>query len=93
MFGNEFGKACNDAKWVEIEIKGIDAFMKRVNTHIGAIDARTRGKLEVGGNALALLIVRIEATSIYTLTHLAFDCHKFLKMLVHFAPPKSMSSM
>jgi hypothetical protein len=57
MFGNEFGKACNDAKWVEIEIKGIDAFMKRVNTHIGAIDARTRGELEVGGNASALLVV------------------------------------
>jgi hypothetical protein len=57
MFGNEFGKACNDAKWVEIEIKGIDAFMKQVNTHIGAIDARTRGELEVGGNVLALLIL------------------------------------
>jgi hypothetical protein len=67
--------------------------MKRVNTHIGAIDARTRGELEVGGNVLALLIVRIKATSIYTLTHLVFDCHKFKKMLVHFAPPKSMSSM
>ncbi len=57
MFGNEFGKACNDAKWVEIEIKGIDAFMKWVNTHIGAIDARTRGELEVGGNVSALLVV------------------------------------
>jgi hypothetical protein len=91
MFGNEFGKACNDAKWVEI--KGIDAFMKWVNIHIGAIDARTRGELEVGSNVLALLIVWIEATSIYTLTHLAFDCHKFLKMLVHFPPLKSMSSM
>jgi hypothetical protein len=33
MLGNEFGKACNGAKWVEIEIKGIDAFMKQVNTH------------------------------------------------------------
>jgi hypothetical protein len=57
MFGNEFGKTCNDAKWVEIEIKGIDAFMKWVNTHIGAIDARARGELEVGGNASALLVV------------------------------------
>jgi len=75
MFGNEFGKACNDAKWVDI--KGIDAFMKWVNTHIGAIDARMRGELEVRGNALTLLNVRIETTSIYTLTHLAFDCHKF----------------
>ncbi len=54
MFGNEFGKACNDAKWVDIETKGVCAFMKRVNTHIGAIDARTRGELEVGGNASAV---------------------------------------
>ncbi len=64
MFGNEFGKACNDAKWVEIEIKGIDAFMKGVNTHINAIDARVKGKLAVRGNVLAFLIVWIEATSI-----------------------------
>ncbi len=91
MFGNEFGKACNDAKWVEIEIKGIDAFMKRVNTHIGAIDARTRGELEVGGNALALLIFPRSNLQVFTLTHVAFDCHKFKKVLVHFAPPKSMS--
>jgi hypothetical protein len=57
MFGNEFGKACNDAKWVEIEIKGIDAFMKRVHIHIGVIDARARGELKVGSNVLALLVV------------------------------------
>jgi len=41
MFGNEFGKACNDAKWVEIK----------------GIDARTRGELEVRCNALTLLNV------------------------------------
>jgi len=66
MFGNEFGKACNDAKWVEIEIKGIDAFMKGVNTHIGAIDARTRGELEVGGNVLALLILPRSKLQVFT---------------------------
>jgi hypothetical protein len=93
MFGNEFGKTCNDAKWAEIEIKGIDAFMKRVNTHIGAIDARTRGELEVRGNVLALLILPRSKLQVFTLTHLTFDCHKFLKVLMHFAPPKSMSSM
>jgi hypothetical protein len=54
MFGNEFGKACNNPKWVEIEIKAIDAFMKGVSTHISAMDAKTRGKLEVGSNVLAL---------------------------------------
>jgi hypothetical protein len=77
MFGNKFGKACNDAKWVEIGIKGIDAFMKRVNTHIGAIDAKTRGELEVGGNASDLLIVPRSKLQVFTLTNLAFDCHKF----------------
>jgi hypothetical protein len=66
MFGNEFGKACNDAKWVEIEIKGIDAFMKRVNTHIGAIDARAKGELEVGGNASALLVVPRSKLQVFT---------------------------
>jgi hypothetical protein len=66
MFGNEFGKACNDAKWVEIEIKGIDAFMKRVNAHIGAIDARAREELEVGSNALALLVVPKSNLQVFT---------------------------
>jgi len=66
MFGNEFGKACNDPKWVEIEIKGIDAFMKWVNTHIGAIDARTRGELELGGNASALFIVPRSKLQVFT---------------------------
>jgi len=66
MFGNEFGRACNDAKWVDIEVKGIDAFMKRVNTHIGAIDARMRGELEVGGNALALLILPRSKLQVFT---------------------------
>jgi hypothetical protein len=66
MLGNEFGKACNDAKWVEIEIKRIDAFMKRVNTHIGAIDARARGEPEVGGNALALLVVPASKLQVFT---------------------------
>jgi len=91
MFGNEFDKACNDAKWVEIELKGIDAFMKRVNTHIDAIDARTKGELEVGGNVLALSILPRSKLQVFTLTHVAFNCHKFKKVLVHFAPPKSMS--
>jgi len=66
MFGNEFGKTCNDAKWVEIEIKGIDAFMKQVNTHIGAIDAKARGKLEIGSNALALLVVPRSKLQVFT---------------------------
>jgi hypothetical protein len=66
MFGNEFGKACNDAKWVEIEIKGIGAFMKGVNTHIHAIDAKARGELEVGSNASALLIVPRSKLQIFT---------------------------
>jgi len=66
MFGNEFGRACNDAKWVDIEVKGIDAFMKRVNTHIGAIDARMKGELEVGGNALALLIFPRSKLQVFT---------------------------
>ncbi len=66
MFGNEFGKACNDAKWVEIEIKGIDAFMKRVNTHIGVIDAKVRGELEVGSNVSALLVVPRSKLQVFT---------------------------
>jgi len=66
MFGNEFDKACNDAKWVEIEIKGIDAFMKRVNTHIGAIDAKARGELEVGSNASSLLVVPKSKLQVFT---------------------------
>jgi hypothetical protein len=65
MFGNEFGKACNDAKWVEIDA-WIDVFMKRVNTHIGAIDAKARGELEVGSNALALLVVPRSKLQVFT---------------------------
>jgi hypothetical protein len=61
-----FGKACNDAKWVDIEIKGINAFMKRVSTHIGAIDARVNGELEVGGNALTLLVVPRSKLQVFT---------------------------
>jgi hypothetical protein len=37
MFGNEFGGAYGDGKWVDIGVKGIDAFIKGVNMHIGAI--------------------------------------------------------
>jgi hypothetical protein len=37
IFGNEFGGACGDGKWVNIGIKGIDAFIKGINMHIGAI--------------------------------------------------------
>jgi len=66
MFGNEFGKVCNDAKWVEIEIKEIDAFMKWVNTHIGAIDARAQGELEVGGSASTLLVVPKSKLQVFT---------------------------
>jgi len=66
MFGNEFGKACTDAKWVEIEIKGIDAFMKGVDTHIGAIDARARGELEVRSNASSLLVVPRSKLQVFT---------------------------
>jgi len=66
MFGNEFGKACNYAKWVEIEIKRIDAFMKRVNTHIGAIDAKARRELKVGGNASTLLVVPRSKLQVFT---------------------------
>jgi hypothetical protein len=61
-----FGKACIDAKWVEIEIKGIDAFMKGVDTHIGAIDARARGELEVGSNASSLLVVPKSKLQVFT---------------------------
>jgi hypothetical protein len=66
MFGNEFSKACNDAKWVEIEIKGIDAFMKGVNIHIGAIDAKVRGELKVGSNVSALLVVPRSKLQVFT---------------------------
>jgi len=44
------------------------------------------GKLEVEGNVSTLLLVpNIEATSIYTLLHLAFDYHELSKMLSYFA--------
>jgi len=37
MFSNEFGGACGDGKWVNIGLKEIDAFIKRINMHIGVI--------------------------------------------------------
>jgi hypothetical protein len=44
MFGNEFGGACGDGKWVDIGENGIDAFVKGVNMHIGAIDVGRGGE-------------------------------------------------
>jgi hypothetical protein len=43
MFGNEFGGACGDGKCVNIGVKGIDAFIKGINMHIGAIIVRRGG--------------------------------------------------
>jgi hypothetical protein len=40
--------------------------MKRVNTHIGAIDARARGELEVGGNVSTLLVVPRSKLQVFT---------------------------
>ncbi len=50
-------------KWVDIEIKGIDAFMKGVNTHI---DARGGESLKLGGNASALLVVPRSKLQVFT---------------------------
>jgi hypothetical protein len=58
MFGNEFGGACGDGKWVDIGVKAIDAFIKGVNMHVGAIaiggeagaGVEVGGKLEIEGN-------------------------------------------
>jgi hypothetical protein len=40
-----FGYECGDGKWVDIRVNMIDAFIKRVNMHIGAI-AEGRGQGE-----------------------------------------------
>jgi len=73
-----FGYECGDGKWVDIRVNEIDAFIKGVNMHIGAIvEGRGGGELEVEGNVSTLLLLpSIEATSIYTLLHLAFDYHE-----------------
>jgi len=55
-----------NAKWANIEIKRIDAFMKGVDTYICAIDARAKGELEVGSNASALLAVPRSKLQIFT---------------------------
>jgi hypothetical protein len=44
-------------KWVDKVLKGIDPFMKGVNTHISANDARGGESLKLGVNASALLVV------------------------------------
>ncbi len=55
-----------NAKWVDIKIKGIDAFMKGVDTYICAINARAKGELEVGSNASTLLIVPKSKLQVFT---------------------------
>jgi hypothetical protein len=82
MLGNEFDGARGDGKWVNIGVKGIDAFIKGINMHIGTITVGGRGggeggELEVESNVSTLLLVpNIEATSIYTFPHLTFDYHE-----------------
>ncbi len=66
MFSDEFGKTCNDAKWVDIEMKGIDTFIKGANTHIDAIDARGGESLKLGRNASALLVVPRSKLQVFT---------------------------
>jgi len=55
-----------NAKWADIKIKGIDAFMKGVDTYICVINARAKGELEVGSNASALLIVPKSKLQVFT---------------------------
>ncbi len=45
-----FGYNCGDGKWVDIRVNEIDAFIKGVNMHIGAIAKRRGG----GGWSLKL---------------------------------------
>jgi hypothetical protein len=53
-------------KWVDRVLKGIDPFMKGVNTHIGAKDAIGGESLKLGGNASPLLVVPRSKLQVFT---------------------------
>ncbi len=69
MFGNEFGGACGDGKWVNIAVKGIDAFIKGINMHIGAITVGggARGSLKL--KAMFQLCYLFLALKLQVFTH------------------------